>query len=219
MEEVGPQVASPIFIHQTLSSRYCDASSMPKKRDLSYQTPSFQLQHNRFLQNPRDNWNPKAWDWDSVRFAAKPLDADILQLGTTTSSEQQQKQKSANHFNLKTNSVDEDDSLRLNLAGGFNSVEEPVSRPNKRVRSGSPGSSIYPMCQVDNCKEDLSNAKDYHRRHKVCELHSKSSKALVGKQMQRFCQQCSRLLLLRSYIFLSLLPVIKSSSLTFYFCF
>ncbi|TQD93951.1 hypothetical protein C1H46_020455 [Malus baccata] len=39
---------------------------------------------------------------------------------------------------------------------------------------------------------DLSNAKDYHRRHKVCDVHSKATKALVGNVMQRFCQQCSR---------------------------
>ncbi|KAI3783791.1 hypothetical protein L1987_42878 [Smallanthus sonchifolius] len=97
------------------------------------------------------------------------------------------------------NQVEEDSRLLLKLGGGgLVSGEEAVTRPNKRVRSGSPGGGggggggNYPMCQVDNCKEDLSAAKDYHRRHKVCEVHSKAGKALVGKQMQRFCQQCSR---------------------------
>ncbi|EPS69527.1 hypothetical protein M569_05240, partial [Genlisea aurea] len=47
-------------------------------------------------------------------------------------------------------------------------------------------------CQVDDCTEDLSVGKDYHKRHRVCEIHSKASEALVGKQPQRFCQQCSR---------------------------
>ena len=41
-------------------------------------------------------------------------------------------------------------------------------------------------CQVEDCDTDLSNAKDYHRRHKVCEMHSKATKALVGNVMQRF---------------------------------
>ncbi|KAK7274181.1 hypothetical protein RIF29_15260 [Crotalaria pallida] len=83
------------------------------------------------------------------------------------------------------------ETLELNLGGG--DPEPSVSRPNKKVRSGSPsGTTSYPMCQVDNCKEDLSGAKDYHRRHKVCELHSKASKALLANQLQRFCQQCSR---------------------------
>ncbi|KAJ8432679.1 hypothetical protein Cgig2_034005 [Carnegiea gigantea] len=82
-----------------------------------------------------------------------------------------------------------------NSNSNSNSGEGPAasSRPNKKVRSGSPGSGgNYPMCQVDDCKEDLSKSKDYHRRHKVCEFHSKATKALVGNQMQRFCQQCSR---------------------------
>ncbi|GAB2235716.1 hypothetical protein Droror1_Dr00026155 [Drosera rotundifolia] len=48
------------------------------------------------------------------------------------------------------------------------------------------------FCQVDDCRADLSCAKDYHRRHKVCEIHSKANKALVANEMQRFCQQCSR---------------------------
>lgn len=197
MEEVA-QVASPIFIHQTLSSRYCDAPAMARKRDLLYQTPNFQQQ--RFA-NPGDSWSPKVWEWDSLRFLAKPVDAEALRLGSSTAATPEQKKRgevssgsgSGSGSTLKKNSAGEDDdSLRLNLGGGLACVEEPVSRPNKRVRSGSPGAT-YPMCQVDNCKEDLSNAKDYHRRHKVCELHSKSTKALVAKQMQRFCQQCSRL--------------------------
>lgn len=53
-------------------------------------------------------------------------------------------------------------------------------------------SSSRSVCQVEDCGADLSNAKDYHRRHKVCEAHSKASQALVGNVMQRFCQQCSR---------------------------
>ncbi|KAI4325052.1 hypothetical protein MLD38_030480 [Melastoma candidum] len=54
------------------------------------------------------------------------------------------------------------------------------------------GSSSRALCQVENCGADLSSEKDYHRRHKVCEIHSKASKALVGGILQRFCQQCSR---------------------------
>ncbi|PIA56969.1 hypothetical protein AQUCO_00700971v1 [Aquilegia coerulea] len=87
---------------------------------------------------------------------------------------------------------DESENLTLKLGGSLFPGEEATTRPNKRVRSGSPGNVSYPKCQVDDCKGDLTNAKDYHRRHKVCELHSKTTKALVGKQMQRFCQQCSR---------------------------
>ncbi|XP_072986671.1 uncharacterized protein [Typha latifolia] len=47
-------------------------------------------------------------------------------------------------------------------------------------------------CQVDGCGADLTNAKHYHRRHKVCEFHSKASIVIAAGLSQRFCQQCSR---------------------------
>ncbi|KAF7825276.1 squamosa promoter-binding-like protein 7 [Senna tora] len=47
-------------------------------------------------------------------------------------------------------------------------------------------------CQVEGCHVALGNAKDYHRRHKVCEMHSKAPKVVVSGLEQRFCQQCSR---------------------------
>ena len=213
MEEAGAQVAPPLFIHhhQTLASRY----SMAKKRDLpNYQAQQRFTQPPTGLQNTRDNWNPKVWDWDSVGFVAKPVDAEeLLRLGTPAVAAQMEQKRKEESMAL-TVDEEEDERLRLNLNlwGGSNSVEEPgqdaagpvpASRPSKRVRPGSPGAGAgagagggggnYPMCQVDNCREDLSNAKDYHRRHKVCEVHSKATRALVANQMQRFCQQCSRL--------------------------
>lgn len=52
-----------------------------------------------------------------------------------------------------------------------------------------------PRCQVEGCHVALINAKDYHRRHKVCEMHSKAPKVVVLGLEQRFCQQCSRYML------------------------
>ncbi|PKA48164.1 Squamosa promoter-binding-like protein 12 [Apostasia shenzhenica] len=49
-----------------------------------------------------------------------------------------------------------------------------------------------PKCLVEGCCADLSHCKDYHKRHKVCEMHAKASSAVVGNVIQRFCQQCSR---------------------------
>nr|CAB3468625.1 unnamed protein product [Digitaria exilis] len=48
-----------------------------------------------------------------------------------------------------------------------------------------------PRCQAEGCKADLSGAKHYHRRHKVCESHAKASVVAAGGKQQRFCQQCS----------------------------
>lgn len=47
-------------------------------------------------------------------------------------------------------------------------------------------------CQVEGCKVDLSSAKEYHRKHRVCEPHSKAPKVIVAGLERRFCQQCSR---------------------------
>nr|XP_043636099.1 squamosa promoter-binding-like protein 9 [Erigeron canadensis] len=49
-----------------------------------------------------------------------------------------------------------------------------------------------PRCQVEGCNLDLSDAKTYYSRHKVCGVHSKTPKVIVNGIEQRFCQQCSR---------------------------
>ncbi|KAL5205531.1 hypothetical protein ABZP36_033740 [Zizania latifolia] len=49
-----------------------------------------------------------------------------------------------------------------------------------------------PRCQVEGCGVDLSGAKAYYCRHKVCSMHSKAPRVVVAGLEQRFCQQCSR---------------------------
>ncbi|XP_035549787.1 squamosa promoter-binding-like protein 18 isoform X2 [Juglans regia] len=68
----------------------------------------------------------------------------------------------------------------------------------KRVRtSGLNSQSAF--CQVYGCHKDLNSSKDYHKRHKVCEVHSKTAKVIVNGIEQRFCQQCSRFHLLAEF--------------------
>ncbi|XP_074303306.1 squamosa promoter-binding-like protein 16 [Silene latifolia] len=70
---------------------------------------------------------------------------------------------------------------------------DPFSSPagsSKRARTPSSGQMV--SCLVDGCNADLSKCRDYHRRHKVCEMHSKTSRVTIGGHEQRFCQQCSR---------------------------
>ncbi|KAG6472178.1 squamosa promoter-binding-like protein 16 [Zingiber officinale] len=69
------------------------------------------------------------------------------------------------------------------------------SGPLKRQRAPS-NINQNASCMVDGCKTDLSKCREYHRRHKVCEVHSKTPVVTVGGQEQRFCQQCSRFHLL-----------------------
>jgi len=66
------------------------------------------------------------------------------------------------------------------------------SSGSKKGRSGSVQHSQPPRCQVEGCKLDLTDAKAYYSRHKVCSMHSKSPTVTVSGLQQRFCQQCSR---------------------------
>ncbi|KAK7265882.1 hypothetical protein RJT34_33507 [Clitoria ternatea] len=72
------------------------------------------------------------------------------------------------------------------------------STPPKRGRASGVHSQIA-YCQVYGCNKDLSSCKDYHKRHKVCEVHSKTATVIVNGIEQRFCQQCSRFHLLAEF--------------------
>ncbi|KAF7137680.1 hypothetical protein RHSIM_Rhsim07G0032900 [Rhododendron simsii] len=85
--------------------------------------------------------------------------------------------------------------IGLNLGGRtyFSSAEDDfVNRLYRRSRPGEPGSINSPRCQAEGCNADLTHAKHYHRRHKVCEFHSKAATVVANGLTQRFCQQCSR---------------------------
>ncbi|KAK1381626.1 Squamosa promoter-binding protein 15 [Heracleum sosnowskyi] len=70
---------------------------------------------------------------------------------------------------------------------------ESSSSPGSSKKVKALGSMTQVVsCLVDGCNSDLSRCRDYHRRHKVCELHSKTREVKIKGQGQRFCQQCSR---------------------------
>ncbi|KAI7981111.1 Squamosa promoter-binding protein 1 [Camellia lanceoleosa] len=77
-------------------------------------------------------------------------------------------------------------------------VELDSGEDNKKMRGpsgrkgSSSGGSRQRCCQVDNCTTDMTYARSYHRRHKVCEFHAKAPAVDVAGLRQRFCQQCSR---------------------------
>ncbi|KAI4357997.1 hypothetical protein L6164_001906 [Bauhinia variegata] len=68
----------------------------------------------------------------------------------------------------------------------------------KRARTSS-SPTQKPLCQVYGCNMDLSSSKEYHKRHKVCDVHSKTARVIVNGIEQRFCQQCSRFHLLSEF--------------------
>ncbi|KAG5221939.1 squamosa promoter-binding protein [Salix suchowensis] len=83
----------------------------------------------------------------------------------------------------------------------FSSVEDDfVNRLYRRSRPLDPGSSSNALrCQAEGCNADLTHAKHYHRRHKVCEFHSKAATVFAAGLTQRFCQQCSRFHILSEF--------------------
>ncbi|KAJ7007437.1 hypothetical protein D5086_004833 [Populus alba] len=93
--------------------------------------------------------------------------------------------------------------IGLNLGGRtyFSSAEDDfVKRLYRRSRPLDPGSSSNALrCQAEGCNADLTLAKHYHRRHKVCEFHSKASTVIAAGLTQRFCQQCSRFHILSEF--------------------
>ncbi|XP_056682403.1 squamosa promoter-binding-like protein 13A [Spinacia oleracea] len=70
----------------------------------------------------------------------------------------------------------------------FSSTAGSSKRP--RTPGGSSGQLVARL--VDRGKVDFSKCRDYHRRHKVCEMHYKIQELQLEGQEPWFCQQCSR---------------------------
>lgn len=88
------------------------------------------------------------------------------------------KERSNLHSNSNLNQISSSSTCSASLAA-------------KRARTRGSYSQT-PFCQVHGCNMDLSSSKDYHKKHRVCDVHSKTAKVIVNGIEQRFCQQCSR---------------------------
>ncbi|CAL1371046.1 unnamed protein product [Linum trigynum] len=73
---------------------------------------------------------------------------------------------------------------------GMLSTSPPAAKPPSGAARQQ--QQTVPRCQVEGCSLDLSDAKPYYSRHKVCGTHSKTPTVIVAGLEQRFCQQCSR---------------------------
>ncbi|KAL3649889.1 hypothetical protein CASFOL_006292 [Castilleja foliolosa] len=78
-----------------------------------------------------------------------------------------------------------------NNGTSFAVMPTPSAMSSKKTKPLSQNLSVL-RCVVEGCTFDLSKAKEYHRKHRVCDGHSKSPKVIVGGLERRFCQQCSR---------------------------
>ncbi|PWA89002.1 SBP-like protein [Artemisia annua] len=162
-------------------------------------------------------WDLNDWKWDGDLFTATPLNGiqsdcrgsrqlfpvssgvegvTVVSNSSSSCSDEGKRELEKRRRVVVLDDEDEVGGLNLNLGGRVYPIPEDESerwegKSGKKSKVGG-GSSNRPVCQVDDCQADLTGAKDYHRRHKVCNSHSKATKALVGNVMQRFCQQCSR---------------------------
>ncbi|KAL1352654.1 hypothetical protein HN51_016648 [Arachis hypogaea] len=118
------------------------------------------------------------WDWKEFAWDASELDPSH-----------------------KNSNSEEASSVDLRLAGEASDLEKKEEESSIRTVSSSSSSAKRSRlqngpqnlsCLVDGCSFDLSDCREYHRRHRVCEKHSKTPVVLVGGKQQRFCQQCSR---------------------------
>ncbi|KAL3509327.1 hypothetical protein ACH5RR_028728 [Cinchona calisaya] len=87
---------------------------------------------------------------------------------------------------------DHQDDRSKKKSCGVNNYNSAASSSGKKGSDGGGGASSMKCCQAEKCTADLSDAKQYHKRHKVCEHHAKAQVVVVGGIRQRFCQQCSR---------------------------
>ncbi|CAK8534583.1 unnamed protein product [Lathyrus sativus] len=161
-------------------------------------------------------WDLNDWRWDGDLFTAKqlnsvptdcrnrqlfPVDPEIPEnvnnLASGEGSRELEKRRRG-IFDEGLEMNDDFGSLNLNLGGQVYPIMEGDEKSGKKTKI-TVTTSNRAVCQVEDCRADLSNSKDYHRRHKVCDVHSKASKALVGNVMQRFCQQCSRFHVLQEF--------------------
>ncbi|KAJ4851427.1 hypothetical protein Tsubulata_043959 [Turnera subulata] len=137
------------------------------------------------------DWNLKAVSWDFTEFEREAIPS-ILDTFNRSSSFGEQRTRGEFSIDLKLGQIGSstDKSTSKWKEPGAVKMESFRSGPTKRARGANNG--VRAMCLVDGCNSDLSTCRDYHRRHKVCELHSKTPQVTIGGHKQRFCQQCSR---------------------------
>ncbi|CAN1292978.1 Squamosa promoter-binding-like protein 12 [Linum perenne] len=168
-------------------------------------------------------WDLNDWKWDGDLFIASPLNSvpsagvgkQFFPLATGNSSNSSSScsdevnleiEKGRRESEKRRRVIDIEDgdqeagTLSLKIGGHEREMGENwEGNSGKKTKLTGGSSSSRAACQVEDCGADLSKAKDYHRRHKVCEMHSKATKALVANVMQRFCQQCSRFHVLQEF--------------------
>ncbi|KAF3327793.1 squamosa promoter-binding-like protein 12 [Carex littledalei] len=128
------------------------------------------------------------WDWDNP----PPSPAILSSAGEDVSDEPPTSVETNTNGSTVVDSQPPQPQLGLGL--GKRTYFEGGKKGEKGEKRAKEGAIQVQStkCQVEGCGMDLSSAKDYHRKHRVCENHSKCPRVVVAGQERRFCQQCSR---------------------------
>ncbi|XP_031490103.1 squamosa promoter-binding-like protein 16 isoform X2 [Nymphaea colorata] len=139
------------------------------------------------------NWDvkPPSWDVENLVFLSSAGDGESVRSQISTMEGKQQGKRNC-MVDLKLGRLGD-------FGDGFGDLKTPVAAASmavspaasRRSRSSNNSNQVA-ACMVDDCSADLSGCKDYHKRHKVCEAHSKAVKVTVEGVEKRFCQQCSK---------------------------
>lgn len=128
------------------------------------------------------DWDLKEFGWESTELDSKEDDDDLVLDFIPT----QKDITAPSSEGLKLGSFMDDPTEQRSLKRASNLVSSP-SGPSKKLNGAQKLS-----CLVDGCRADLSSCREYHKRHRVCENHSKAPIVCVKGEEKRFCQQCSR---------------------------
>ncbi|KAK6946698.1 SBP domain [Dillenia turbinata] len=122
------------------------------------------------------------------------MEANRSQLRQTQKgkSKKKVKEEAGTVFDIDDDYGDFEDGVELGFVGDDKKKKLICGSSKRWSYSGGVGGSAAASCQVERCTADLAEAKRYHRRHKVCEVHAKAAVVIVNGLQQRFCQQCSR---------------------------
>lgn len=188
----------------------------------------FITESSRGRKQKTQEWDLNDWNWDGERFLAVPVNPGPLDYRNKQPCHDVAVSNSSStgsdefNFRIVGKGLGEADKRRRILVVGDDKLCDEAGSLTLKVG----GYPAYPVreedldiggmkngkrgmvdacnlnhlkCQVEGCGADLSQSKDYHRRHKVCEVHAKASSAVIRNVIQRFCQQCSRFHLLQEF--------------------
>lgn len=135
------------------------------------------------------DWDLKEFGWDSTELDPKEDDDDLV-LDFISSVRAQKSTTPPSSEGLKLGSFMAHDPTEQRSLKRSNDNSKFVSSPSGSSKRFNGSQKL--SCLVDGCKADLSGCREYHKRHRVCEHHSKTPSVTVKGEEKRFCQQCSR---------------------------